>query len=93
MSDSTPCWCPKLHLQGPEPLHEEGTYRSFVEFRGHYTLPWEVFRGWESKWPTDLRLTDASLAELKGEKCDLEGGAKCNLKADQGCDFTRGCVK
>jgi hypothetical protein len=93
IAGSTGCMCSKVHLQGPALLHETGTISSFVEFREHHTLPWEVFRKWESKCPEVLRLTDESLARLRGGKCDLKGRARCNLKADLGCNFTRGRAK
>jgi hypothetical protein len=67
MLESRRCGCRKLHLQGPAHLHEEGMYRSFVKFREHYTLPWAVFQKWEGKWPTELRLIDESLADLRRE--------------------------
>lgn len=68
ISDSERSWCSKLHLQGLELLYEEATYRLFVEFRGHYEMPWEVSGRWENKWPTDLLLRDEFLAELEGGK-------------------------
>lgn len=80
MSDSERSWCSKLHLQGLELLYEEGTYRSFVEFRGHYEMPWEVFRRWENKWPMDLLLRDEFLAELEGGKVRLGGGSHMQLE-------------
>jgi hypothetical protein len=85
------CKCKGVHLQGPAHLHEEGELISFIEFREHHTLPWNVFRICESQSPDELRLTDKSLADLRREKRDLDGGAKCNLMTNS--SFTGGCVK